>query len=497
MKTRVIVDKLPLRSHPVYESRFLEKTYSFGDLVEGSRIIKDTNDYHYLKVEWNSRNGYLPINYLVNTNSSTYLQDLSDKEPMPNNHIKPLPPDFKPDDLIALPYDWTPKGQLLQVTKETFYHLGELYKAAQTSGIDLKIVGAYQSIRELSKEFLVKYEECFMQNVLEKPGCSPYHLGTLIDVTCSEIDDRLHPLFSLTKTYRWLEEHCTEYHFNFTPDHQLLSARKPWQLQFNPQKTCNSKRIKKKPRTNRLKSFKKSLLFSITQYKPNNLKYLFIHDNEHTARKVSRYAIQKYGGTLYEVMNNNKRNLQIVVDSHFIDYDPNRIFTRKGLKEYLTSQNSGHPDHILKKAFNDIRIVRNGLIRALDLHKENFLISIHTNNRSSDLSIHYFQQESFSNQFMVSINKNHPPKNFFYTIIYKDFLFFKNKKYNVVLQKESTICDDGSLSILTARKAINYITLEVQEGHYLFQKKMLDLTVEYARQQTFRWCPTKLLFMND
>ncbi len=490
MKTRVIVDKLPLRAHPVYESRFLKKIYYFGDLVEGRRIIKKTNDYHYLEVEWNSQKGYLPINYLVDTNSPTHLQDLLDKEPIPNNHIKPLALDFEPNDLITLPCDWTPNGQLLQVTKETFHHLGELYNAAQMCGIDLKVTGAYRSIRELSKEFMEKYEECFMQNVLEKPGCSPYHLGTLIDVTCSEINDRVHPLFSLTKTYRWLEEYCNEYHFNFThSDHEILSERKPWQLQFNPQKTYHSKRTRKKLATNHVKSFKKSLLFSTTQYKPNNLKYLFIHDNEHTARKVSRYAIQKYGGTLYEVINNNKRNLQIVVDNHFIEYDPNRIFTRKGLKEDLISQNSGHPDHVLKKALNDIRIVQNGLLRALDLHKESFLISIHTNNRSSNLSIYYFQQEDFSDQFLVSINKNHPLKNFFYTITYKDFLFFKSKKYNVVLQKESTICDDGSLSILTARKGINYVTLEVQEGNYLFQKKMLDLAVEYAGQQTFMCSP--------
>ncbi len=500
MKTRVIVDKLPLRSHPVYESSFLEKTYHFADLVEGLRIIKKNNDYHYLELDWNGRKGYLPINYLLGTNSSTHLQDLLDKRPMPNNHIKPLPLDFKPNNLITLPRDWTPDNRLLRVTDETFIHLKELYNAAQFSGIDLKIVGAYLSIHDSSKRFLKDYEECFMQNVLEKPTCSPYHFGTLIDVTCSDIDYRIHPIFSLTRTYRWLEDHCYEFHFTLTHSyHQFLSLNKPWtpwQLLFNPEIRDHPKKLKKKLKTNHFKSLEKSLLFSATRHKPSNLKYLFIHDNEHTARKVSRYAIKRYGGTLFEVINNNRRNLQISVDNHLVEYDPNRIFTRRGLKEDLTAQNSGLPDKILKKALHNIRIVRNGLIRALDLHNENFLISIHTNNRSSNLSIHYFQQKELSDQFLVSINENHPSKNFFYTICSKDFLYFRNNRYNVVLQKESTMCDDGSLSILMAKREMNYITLEVQEGNLFFQKKMLDLTVEYARQQTLM-CPPGPITINQ
>ncbi|HEO65694.1 MAG TPA: hypothetical protein ENI73_07475, partial [Spirochaetes bacterium] len=409
------------------------------------------------------------------------------------NHIKPFPLDFKPNNLITLPHDWTPNNQLIQVTDEAFPHLEELYKTAQSSGIDLKIGGAYQSINESSKRFLKDYEECFMQNVVEKPTCSPYHFGTLIDVTCFDIDYRLHPLFALTKTYRWLEEHCDEFHFTFIDSyHQFLSNNKPWrpwQLRFNPEKSDHPKKPEKKLKTNRFRSFKKSLMFSTINYRPNNLKYLFIHDNEHTARKVSRYAIQKYGGTLFEIMNNNRRNLNIHVDNHLVAYDPNRIFTRHGLNQDLTAQNSGLPGNTLKKALNDIRMVRNGLIRALNLHNENFLISIHTNNRCSDLSIRYFQKKELSDQFLVFINENHPPKNFFYTINYKDFLFFKRHLYNVVLQKESTMCDDGSLSILMAKKKMNYVTLEVQEGHIRFQKKMLDLTVEYGRQQTLMCLP--------
>src|SRR5690606_27170642 len=49
--------------------------------------------------------------------------------------------------------------------------------------------------------------------------------------------------------------------------------------------------------------------------------------------------------------------------------------------------------------------------------------------------------------------------------------------FNVVLQNNATVTDDGSLSVLAARRGQRYVNVEAQHGHTAQQRRMVEALV--------------------
>jgi len=62
---------------------------------------------------------------------------------------------------------------------------------------------------------------------------------------------------------------------------------------------------------------------------------------------------------------------------------------------------------------------------------------------------------------------------FFYVTERKHFDGLKAKGYNVVLQNNDAVTDDGSLSVYCGRQKITYINVEAEHGHKIEQERML------------------------
>lgn len=480
---RIIISKLKPRLQPRYESPFVDFIYSFGQEVIGQDIIYNEGDFNYLKVLLDNNYVYLPTQYIT---------DLSNKIPNPFelSNENPLPLEYIPNNLIEIPLEWVVSHEKIKVTQETFIDLYKLFEQAEIDKVSLKVTRGYLDINELSNTYYDLFEDFVMQVTLEKPSCSPYHFGSVIDFTSDEIDYFSHPIFQQTKSYQWLLRFSYQFNFiNLNSLNQFIRGKSlyyPFQfIHYNNHTKRISEFSLKNTYTLSFKSFNNIILFLKYQYKKKNLKYLFIHDNEHTARKTSRYALKKYGGTLFEILNNNQRYITQKIDGYYISYDPNRIFTDKGLWDNLVYVNPDVPENTLKKLMKMARTNRNNFLKMLLRNRKDFIISIHTNNRTTSLSIHYFLLDENKKSFQVHVNQNQHPKNFIYTINYFDYIYFTKLGYNVVLQKESDICDDGSLSIYMARKKMKYITIEVLEGFFTEQRKMLNDVVKYTRCKTF------------
>jgi hypothetical protein len=83
------------------------------------------------------------------------------------------------------------------------------------------------------------------------------------------------------------------------------------------------------------------IVISKTSKRPSKFVYFNIHDNENTAVEAAKEIIEKYGGTLIELRNNGKRLINFSLKDEQFTFDPNRIFTKVGIRKTLKN-NGGY-----------------------------------------------------------------------------------------------------------------------------------------------------------
>ncbi|MDH5681821.1 MAG: D-alanyl-D-alanine carboxypeptidase family protein, partial [Spirochaetota bacterium] len=241
MKKQVIVDHIPLRVKPCYESKTLSDSVKYRDILHGKKIIYNESDFDYLELIWKNKTVYLPTEYLIDYSAST----LSNKQPgLPINEENPLPVDFIPEDLREVPGEACRQNSSILLTNETLTQFLAMREAAKNDNIHIYLLKGYLDIAELAKSYRQDYESVFMQNMTEKPACSAHHLGTVLNLTSPEINYRQHPLFCLTEAYNWLSRNAGNFGFFFTTNFESFLQRKnswkPWQMIYLPYEKSES-----------------------------------------------------------------------------------------------------------------------------------------------------------------------------------------------------------------------------------------------------------------
>lgn len=208
--------------------------------------------------------------------------------------------------------------------------------------------------------------------------------------------------------------------------------------------------------------------FSIYQKNNTTITYFNMHDDENTAVESAKSVIDKVGGKLIEILASGNRNISFTYQGMQYEFDPNRIYTPKGIKKTLQEKGnySQKGDSIVTKFANYI-------VDSLLFHAKT-IVTLH-NNSEGNYSIYSYKKGEIyeKDAAKVSVNPKKDPDDFFYVTEATYFQYLSKKGYNVILQDNIKVTDDGSLSVYCGYNTIAYMNIEAQKGHLEEQIKML------------------------
>jgi len=218
----------------------------------------------------------------------------------------------------------------------------------------------------------------------------------------------------------------------------------------------------------------KKIIIKIIRFGTNERTVLInLHHNENTSLEAARGVLERTGGLLINIENDNERFISFLQNGRIFRFDPNRIFTDAGIKQDLEKQN----DHSTAGAAKTIRKFAR-LIRSKIPSSANTIISLH-NNDDGNLSVaSYLPGNEYGREAsLVHQGAGHDPDNFFFTTDAGLYRSLSRKGYNVVLQHNGRVTDDGSLSVYYGRKKKSYVNVEAETGKLEEQEGMLDVLI--------------------
>lgn len=76
-------------------------------------------------------------------------------------------------------------------------------------------------------------------------------------------------------------------------------------------------------------------LVKVLYYRGKGKTFVHVHQNEKTALRAAKTVILKQGGSLITIVHKGGRNVVFHIKKSRYEFDPNRIFTREGIKKTL------------------------------------------------------------------------------------------------------------------------------------------------------------------
>lgn len=194
--------------------------------------------------------------------------------------------------------------------------------------------------------------------------------------------------------------------------------------------------------------------------------YIHLHENEGTALLAAKKFLNQHPGKLITVSHHGGRNIRFTLNGQSYQFDPNRIFTSNGLHRTLRA----HSANVSPAAITVVTDFANAITTMLGSQP---IISLHNNANESIKS--YLAHGKFSRDAeRVAYFPNQNPHNFFLVTEANKFNQLKEKGYNVVLQDNRNMTDDGSLSVYAAKHGISYVNVEAAYGALMAQINMLN-----------------------
>jgi len=212
-----------------------------------------------------------------------------------------------------------------------------------------------------------------------------------------------------------------------------------------------------------------------------------MHDNENTSATAGRVVSRKYGGEYFELMHEGKRNISFQFGEDSIHIDPNRIYTDAGIWAQLEKNKSKDTT-----VFLAIQSWRNSLLTILDVQHRELVIALHNNTNQYYGYKSYEPGEEFENEAASLHRGKLRDKDDFYFVTDPHIMEqLETGKYNVVLQANNTMTDDGSLSVYCAQAGIPYVNVEAQHNRLMRQMKMLIFVFQKLMHKEWNKVKTK------
>lgn len=189
--------------------------------------------------------------------------------------------------------------------------------------------------------------------------------------------------------------------------------------------------------------------------------YVHVHQNETTALKAAKFAISKQGGSLITLVHSGGRNIVFHLNNQRYEFDPNRIYTDKGIKKTLAQYSRYTPQahREVKKLANKIK----------DLLPEGKVVAVH-NNSTYSLKDYLPGHKLAGDAKTMHMSPNNYYRNFYLVTQLQDYLRLKMEGFNGILQR-ANVTDDGSMSVFLAKN--DYINVEAGYNQLSEQVKML------------------------
>ncbi|KTC87398.1 MULTISPECIES: hypothetical protein [Legionella] len=189
--------------------------------------------------------------------------------------------------------------------------------------------------------------------------------------------------------------------------------------------------------------------------------FVHLHESEFTAFAAAKCFIKREGGSLIALKHSGQRNVRFYLKGVRYEFDPNRIFTDKGIKRTLKKFG---PYSLA--AHREVKKLANKIISLLPKGK---IIAVH-NNRDYSIK-EYFPNHSLAKDAKeLHYRPRTSYRNFYFVTKKEDYERLKRFNFNVALQATKAQ-DDGSLSYYLAKK--NYINIESGYGEMVAQLNML------------------------
>ena len=189
--------------------------------------------------------------------------------------------------------------------------------------------------------------------------------------------------------------------------------------------------------------------------------FVHLHQNETTALKAARAIVKAKGGSVLTLVHSGERNVVFHLRKTRYEFDPNRIYTDKGIKKTLLQFG-----HYSLAAHREVSKLANKITSLLPQGK---IIAVH-NNKTYSLK-NYFSGHDLSGDVQsLNVNKRHFYRNFYLVTKQRDFVRLRQLNFNSIWQAPHAI-DDGSLSVYLAKN--RYVNVEAGYDQLAEQIKML------------------------
>jgi len=206
---------------------FLTSTFSIFNILTLPYNETDDNSnepYESISIEEMNTEDIQPVQTPASTDWWEYPEDIKECERdggdllvLVNKEYK-LPSSYAPADLVKVGEDVIRRGNNYYLRSIVINDLTDLTSDAEDDGIDLSIVSAYRSYstQATTYQYWVNYNNGCVScadRISARAGHSQHQLGTTLDFSSNEINDRLGSEFSNTKASQWLEENAYKYGF--------------------------------------------------------------------------------------------------------------------------------------------------------------------------------------------------------------------------------------------------------------------------------------------
>jgi hypothetical protein len=200
-------------------------------------------------------------------------------------------------------------------------------------------------------------------------------------------------------------------------------------------------------------------------------KHLFcnLHDDENTSVEAGLVALRRSGGRLVELQHGGPRHIAFRLDGGEFVVDPNRIFTAEGARRTLAklSRRTIEAERAVERFAKD-------LLAVYAIERADVVIALHNNTEGQYSALSYEKGGVFAaDASAVFIKDGSDPDDFFFVTEAAVFDALRHRGYNVVLQDNRRVTDDGSLSVYCGRAGVRYINVEAQNGHLEQQVAMI------------------------
>ena len=198
----------------------------------------------------------------------------------------------------------------------------------------------------------------------------------------------------------------------------------------------------------------------IQQYgESTDMVFINLHDDELTSVDAAKKILEQYGGMLIEIENNSQRNIRFKLGRQFYNVDPNRMFSKEGIKKSLEQLGITS-----LKAINEVEKLGQRIVQLIP-EKPKCVIALHNNTSDLFSVIEYAPGKKRAvDSKKVYINTEQDADDFFLTTDEHLYEKLADSGFNTILQDNKHCTNDGSLSVYCGKKNIRYVNCETEHG---------------------------------